>query len=298
MRCQGRGIDCIGIPKHSIDWGSQNPVASEDTLQPWDGDILQDVGFDGPFDVATDGQYLEDIRPQGPELQPPDSGPATVPRPSRAPNEVEDLDYYHDSSLIVGSVSPWALALTSDLPVDFSLGNLSSGLSEFGDDMDSMQKAFHKSPFYSRSCTEQSATHPITMSDSACAQSVSANTWPVVPQIFDQPIRDGLLAVVVAGQGPAELMPANGITCNFPSAELMDVLADRFLTKQKNKLDCWIHTETYNPAAACPELTLMVLAAGALATRIFSLRQWASMVCKFTRRQLVFKVGTGCALPP
>jgi len=154
------------------------------------------------------------------------------------------------------------------------------------------QNAFQKSPLYSRGYKETCvanffSSNLMVFSESEHMNSLPGKAWPTVPQIFDQSIRDTLLAIIAREQRSEEIFPG---CAEFPSTALMDILADRFLRKQNRKLDCWIHTATFDPRKAPADLTFMILAASALKTQVPYLCQWAYQVCRFIKRRLLMRV--------
>jgi hypothetical protein len=156
------------------------------------------------------------------------------------------------------------------------------------------QNAFQSSPLHSKGYKEARLLTPFSgdstaVSENARVKCLPGKTWPTVPQIFNQCIRDALLAIVAREERSREIFPS---FAKFPSAISMDILADRFLRKQNRKLDCWIHTATFDPATAPADLTFMILAAGALGTQTSNLRQWGHQMCRFMKRRLSVKVRT------
>jgi hypothetical protein len=71
------------------------------------------------------------------------------------------------------------------------------------------------------------------------------NIHSPVLERFDQRIRDNLLVMLAAMNQSAEHLQS--VQTEFPSPASMDILAQRFLTKQDNKVDSWIHSTTFKP---------------------------------------------------
>lgn len=180
------------------------------------------------------------------------------------------------------------LSFSSDLSTDSAENDIHCSM-----DVNEMRQNFQISPWYSKSNRSKPYTcysGPKFPSDKESIKSLCVNAHSAVPQLFDQSIRDNLLATFARKHNSTDNnSPAYN---SFPSSTVMDVLADRFLRKQDMKLNSWIHTATFSPESANFELTCMILAGGALSTQIGSLRQWGNQLCKLVKRQIFDSVRT------
>ncbi|KAI5805164.1 fungal-specific transcription factor domain-containing protein, partial [Geopyxis carbonaria] len=95
--------------------------------------------------------------------------------------------------------------------------------------------------------------------------------WRAMKNRVEQGSRDRILAVVIS----SVRLDATKIQAisSFPSAEMLDDLANLFFHSQHSTLDAWIHPSTFNPATAIPELVVAVVACGAFATSIPTVRK-------------------------
>lgn len=152
------------------------------------------------------------------------------------------------------------------------------------------RQAFEESPWFSKIPTiKQHAPRQSTSAflDRETVALLSDARPRAVPQLFDQHTRDRLLAMAAREERHTE---PSIISAEFPSAVVMDFVADLFLRKQNRKLDSWLHTSTFDPASTSLELTYMILAAGTLSSPIECLYEWAYCVCKLVKRCLLQRV--------
>jgi len=111
-----------------------------------------------------------------------------------------------------------------------------------------------------------------------------------VQERFDQPSRDRLLVTLAALNQSAEHLQS--VQTEFPSTRLMDLLAHRFLMKQDNKVDSWIHSATFEPDSTNVELAAMIIAAGAHTNPFQRLRQFGYRLHKLLQAVILKKVST------
>ena len=80
-------------------------------------------------------------------------------------------------------------------------------------------------------------------------------------QRLDQSSRDRILAMILTTCEPAMF---SRVVSSFPSAELLDNLIHQFFTFELSRTDSWIHLPTFRLNGQRPELTGIIVAAGAV----------------------------------
>jgi hypothetical protein len=84
-------------------------------------------------------------------------------------------------------------------------------------------------------------------------------------QRLDQTTRDRILAMVLSTCEPP-VVPY--VVSSFPSAELLDNLMHQFFSFELSPTDSWIHLPTFRPNGQRPELTGIIVAAGAVLSTV------------------------------
>ena len=83
----------------------------------------------------------------------------------------------------------------------------------------------------------------------------------LLDQRLDQSSRDRMLAMILTTCEPAMF---SRVVSSFPSAELLDNLIHQFFTFELSRTDSWIHLPTFRLNSQRPELTGIIVAAGAV----------------------------------
>ena len=96
--------------------------------------------------------------------------------------------------------------------------------------------------------------------------------------------RDSLLSIF------SQNNPADCQQLEFPSLTVMNILVHRFLTRQDSRSDSWIHSPTFATRAESIELVGMAIAASALNSQFYSLRQFGHQLHKTLQPVILRKV--------
>jgi hypothetical protein len=84
-------------------------------------------------------------------------------------------------------------------------------------------------------------------------------------QRLDQSSRDRILAMILSTCEPSRF---SRVVSSFPSAELLDNLMHQFFSFELSRTDSWIHLPTFRLNGQRPELTGIIVAAGAVLSTI------------------------------
>lgn len=255
-------------------------IFDEDGVQDWMDDFSSRQ-MEGHVNTLNDDDILDIVQRPTPDLQSPwpESEAIALDKGRQEPEYEEHGPLLLDRTLDVSfnPPGPFSLSIVG--------GNMKDQIgSVYGADRaHELPQSASWLPLHDEGMTRRSSP------SRGQVQPPPENACPAVPRIFDQCTRDTLFALILGEQKYEEIHPN---CAEFPSPTVMDVLADRFLRKQKRKLDCWIHTATFSPVTAPVEYTLMVLAAGAFGAQNSSLRQWGYQTCGLMRRRILMKVWT------
>jgi hypothetical protein len=92
----------------------------------------------------------------------------------------------------------------------------------------------------------------------------------VLDQTLEQTSRDKILAMLLSDCTASNV---SRVVASFPSAELLDSLMHSFFRSEVHRTDSWIHLPTFRVQTQRPELTGIVVAAGAVLSGVPALRK-------------------------
>jgi len=104
---------------------------------------------------------------------------------------------------------------------------------------------------------------------------------------LDQTCRDRLMAMLFTACEPAAVPR---IVSSFPSAELLDGLMQEFMSFHVSRPNAWIHLPTFRPRVADPELTGIIVAAGAVLSPLPAIRKLGFAIQEAVRLLMPKKV--------
>jgi hypothetical protein len=87
---------------------------------------------------------------------------------------------------------------------------------------------------------------------------------------IEQNSRDQILAMLLSGCQPSEV---SRVVTSFPSAEMLNSLMHIFFQSELSRTDSYIHIPTFRPQSQRPEFNGIVVAAGAVLSKVPAVRK-------------------------